>query len=225
MIQTDMPTKRSLPTGSRSLTLSALAGVVGPLLFVLVFTIDGFLRPGYSAIREPASDLGRGPNAWIFNTTLLIFGLLLIIFAIGFGQWLRSLIGGRRATICLVLLILSGVGAVTGGLFAEYVPGEPTTSLSGLMHGLGFLTLFGTLMIALLIIGWSLRKDPQWGSYGWYSLITALVAFLLNIVPVFIPGHEQIGGLLQRVMEIEAFAWYVVTGCRLLLLRNTSQKG
>ncbi len=39
----------------------ALARVVGPILFVGVFTLAGFLRPGYSPIHQAISDLGVGP--------------------------------------------------------------------------------------------------------------------------------------------------------------------
>jgi len=55
--------------GSRSPERAAgwlvVAGVLGPFLFVLLFTAAGLLRPGYSAVRQPVSDLGVGPNAWL----------------------------------------------------------------------------------------------------------------------------------------------------------------
>lgn len=41
------------------------------------------LRPGYSVVRQAVSDLGLGPNAWLQTTNFLVFGLLIIVFAIG----------------------------------------------------------------------------------------------------------------------------------------------
>jgi hypothetical membrane protein len=64
--------------------------------FVLVFTILGLLRPGYSPINQVVSNLGIGQDAWILNTDLVVFGLLSMLFAIGFYQAMRKSIGGKR---------------------------------------------------------------------------------------------------------------------------------
>jgi Protein of unknown function (DUF998) len=69
--------------------LVALIGVISPILCVQVFTLAGFLRPGYSPIHHVISDLGVGPDGWILNTDLVISGLLFIIFAFGFYQQMR----------------------------------------------------------------------------------------------------------------------------------------
>src|SRR5258708_5139895 len=73
-----------------------LAGVIGSILFVLVFTIQGLLRPGYSPINQVVSDLGIGQDAWILTTDLVVFGLLSMLFAIGFYQAMRKSIGGKK---------------------------------------------------------------------------------------------------------------------------------
>ena len=57
-----------VPTnGKRSIALRLClwAGVVGPILFVLVFTIDGFLQPHYSAMSQAVSYLAVASNGWI----------------------------------------------------------------------------------------------------------------------------------------------------------------
>lgn len=64
-----MPPPRSRTHGLHHL---ALAGVVGPPLFILVFTLAGWLRPGYSALRQEVSALGVGPMvAFGFSTRSL----------------------------------------------------------------------------------------------------------------------------------------------------------
>src|SRR5260221_11965295 len=70
-----------------------LAGVIGSILFVLVFTIQGLLRPGYSPINQVVSDLVIGQDAWILNTDLVVLGLLRRAFSIGFYQPFLSSIG------------------------------------------------------------------------------------------------------------------------------------
>ncbi len=69
-----------------------LAGVVGPPLFVAVFTLAGFLRPGYSPIHQAVSDLGVGSNAWLLDGGVIINGLLLIGFAVGFALSMRPML-------------------------------------------------------------------------------------------------------------------------------------
>ena len=204
----------------------ALAGVIGPILFELMFTIAGLLRPGYSPIRQAVSDLGVGPNAWIQNANFVVFGLLLIAFAIGFYRGMRSVISGGWLMACLVLLILSGAGMGGAGYFTVPDPNDPPELqvLQGILHMLCFLAAFVSPAIALVIIGWRLRQDAKWRGYGRYSMITGLVALVLIalVFLFFAPGSPlsevRIGGLVQRILALEVFAWHVVMGWRLFTL-------
>lgn len=198
------------------LFLSALLGIIAPVLFIVVFTIAGLLRPGYSPISQAASDLGRGANNWIFNIDLRVFGLLTILFAFGFFSFLRARVGKGSAISSLVLLCLSGLGAIGGSFFAEFDPHNPSTEASGLLHGASFLLLFIMFTLTLLVVGFAFLRVRSLHGYGYYSLLTALVTIILNIVPLFIPAYLHVGGLMQRILEIEAFAWYVVMGWLLI---------
>jgi Protein of unknown function (DUF998) len=88
MTQLEIRSTRWKWKGSIPSRLVALIGVVSPILCVLVFTLAGFLRPGYSPIHHVISDLGVGTDGWILNTDLITSSLLFIIFAIGFYHWL-----------------------------------------------------------------------------------------------------------------------------------------
>ena len=70
MAQLEIRSTRWRWKGSIVPRLVALIGVVSPILCVLVFTLAGFLRPGYSPIHHVISDLGVGPDGWILNTDL-----------------------------------------------------------------------------------------------------------------------------------------------------------
>jgi hypothetical membrane protein len=212
------------PFKLRLISLSALAGIIAPVFFIGVFTIAGFLRPGYSLISQVASDLGRGSDGWIFNWALRLFGVLTICFAPGFFLLLRSLVDRTKAITVLVLLCLSGLAAIGGGIFVELDPQNlAATATSGLLHGACFLTLVITLIIALFIVGSSFLPVPDLRKYGVYSLITALATVILNIVPLLVPTSLHIAGLLQRILETEAFAWYVVMGVLLLSFVRSQQ--
>lgn len=72
-----------------------LGGIIGPIIYVLTFLIDGWLRPGYSPLSEMINELGASePNPWIMGTAFVLNGLLLIGFAIGFYQIMFRVIGG-----------------------------------------------------------------------------------------------------------------------------------
>lgn len=195
----------------------ALAGVVGPLFFLLMLTMLGLLRPGYSAISQAGSDLGVGPNAWMLNSSFFITGLLLIAFAIGFFVEMRQLLGKRRRVACLVLLILSGIGFITLGIFTE----APATVTLHWTLGLPLATLPPVVVYA--IAGWQWQRVHGWRGYGWYSLLTVVgtVGSYLLTFAFFDPASPwsriHIGGLMERFFILVIFAWYIVIGWRVFI--------
>jgi len=207
-------TRQERSKGKRiiSVQLFALAGVVGPIFFVLMFTIAGWLVPDYSPLRQSVSSLGaEGPHTWIQNTNFVIFGLLLLAFAVGFFQQMREVLKREGLVVSTVLLVLTGAGLVNDGFFTE----GSVTTLHGLLHGLGFLIIFGSLIAALFLIGGQLRPIAAWRGYGWYSMITGLITLGLLVLSAALADPLQMAGLFQRFLAGEAFAWYVVMGCRL----------
>src|SRR5262245_19979914 len=75
---------RSLPysppgPGSRPalLAVSLIIGVVGPLLFIVVFLLEGATRSGYDPVRYPVSSLSIGTRGWIQAANFLMVGLSL----------------------------------------------------------------------------------------------------------------------------------------------------
>jgi len=60
--------------------LAAWAGILGPVLFVAIFTIEGWLRPDYQPLSTYVSALSLGPRGWIQMTNFVVFGILLLAF-------------------------------------------------------------------------------------------------------------------------------------------------
>src|SRR5512138_1322849 len=102
-------------------------GVIGPILFITVFLIEGANRPNYSPLRHPVSSLSYGDWGWMQRTNFVITGLLLFAFTIGLRRVLRSLKGsvwGPR------LIGLASIGLIGAGFFVAdplngYPPGTP----------------------------------------------------------------------------------------------------
>jgi hypothetical membrane protein len=204
--------------------LCGLAGVLGPLLFTGVYTIDGFLLPSYSALLEPISNLGvEGPATWIQNTNFVLSGLLLVAFAVAFYQQLRPLINRGWLIACTFFLVLTGGALASAGFFHTDLPGYPPVTLHGLIHDIIFFVVFFSLLFAISITGLQLRKTPGWRAFGWYSILTAL-GMLALFVLLAAMTDTHLAGLFQRIFEDEAFAWYVVMGFRFFTLERTQKR-
>ncbi len=59
------------------------AGMIGPAFFVTVFTVEGWLRPGYEPLKTYVSALSLGPRGWIQIANFILFGGLLFLFTRG----------------------------------------------------------------------------------------------------------------------------------------------
>src|SRR2546426_12804329 len=88
------------------LHLGAWPGIVGPILFTVVYTLDGWFQPHYSAIAQPVSYLSVAENGWIQIANFIVLALFVILFALSFSQWMRPLIASRWVLASTILLVL-----------------------------------------------------------------------------------------------------------------------
>lgn len=216
---------------ARRLTLTGLciwAGIVGPIVFFAVFTVDGALTPGYSAWSEPVSYLALGPAGWIQTANFIVLGVLLAAFAFAFFRRMRAVGGGAWLVTISILLVVSGLGYLLAGIFTSAPPGEPQNP----MHTVAFSTVFLPLGIAGVAAGVQLVRAVGWRAVGSYSILAGLVvlaAALGNLssflaptpqTPISSPASQQVlgglGGLANRVVVALALAWYVMLAVRML---------
>jgi hypothetical membrane protein len=210
------------------------AGIVGPLLFVLTFTFDGALTPGYSAINNAVSDLEFGAYGWIQRANFLLLGLLLIVFALAFLQAIRPVLPPGWRQLSAALLMCTSVGFLIASLFLPAARGESQRTVHAILHTVAFTLCFTSLGVACLLISVPFLNTHGWGGLGWYSLITGVVTLIPPLgnlfslfasapqTPISNPGAEfSGGGLINRVGIVIAFAWIVVLAVRLLRMQET----
>ncbi len=94
------------------LELAGLLIFVGTGQFLTAMMIGAAIRPSYSIATNTISDLGVGSSALLFNSSIIILGILIIISAL----LLRT---GLRSTVFAMLLVLTGIGAAGVGIFPE----------------------------------------------------------------------------------------------------------
>jgi hypothetical membrane protein len=211
--------RRTGPTPGRA-TLDrwlALGGLVGPIVFTLTYTVAALLRPGYSPVDQAISDLGVGEYAWALNGSLVLLGLLLVGFAVGFYRTIRPPSSAGLRLASAVLLASVGIGYAVAGIFDETDP---------LHWQLGAPLVYGGATFGFLPAGFLLRRDPAWRSWGSASLAFSVATLLLVVLTFYVfslytfvegdPSPEgPLGGLMERLLFTEILAWYAALGWRL----------
>jgi uncharacterized protein DUF998 len=206
--------------------ISAWAGVISMPEILAVLIVLGLLLPGYSAFSEYGSELGVGwYGAWAERVGVGIFGLLLIIFALGFHKSIAGLVTRRRLFAITTLLVLSGSGAIISGIFTVSNPS---------LHGLGGVMVFGFPTVAQVIAGQKLRSISGLSKYGTYTFVNGIAMLILDIfstfypifkfvpplVPMVLALQNQLTGVVQRIQIVVTWGWFSVTGVRSLRLKE-----
>lgn len=223
-----------------ALRLCIWAGIVGPLFFMVVLLIDGWLTPGYSAMTEVVSFLEVGSTGWIQCLNFVLTGLLFILFASGFFQWMRSQSSSGWLSVTTVLIALSGVGMIMAGLILPEAPGATQITVRWILHTIAFSMVFLPLGLACLFVGGKFIRTAGWRIHGVYSLLAGLFpifAGLGNLYSSFVVENASSalvsattsqpanGGLVNRVIIFIAFAWYVILASHILLRAKKVRKG
>ena len=193
------------------------AGLIGPLLFIVVFLIEGATRPGYSQWRHYVSQLATGPGGWSQVINFLLCGALVLLFAFG----LRASIAGTRGSIGGPVLIgLFGIALLVAGLFSTdpalgYPPGAAQVHTAhGMIHGLAGLTAFSLLPAAALVMAWHFAADPEARRWTLYSTIVGLLIVVCFICSTGVSVLDERGlwlnaptGFIQRIAIITGWTW------------------
>jgi len=203
-------------------------GAIGPLLFILVFLIEGVIRPGYSAWHNFVSDLGLSNQGWIQSANFLICGVLVLCFAFGLRQIFRS---GKGSTWGPLLLGIFGLSLIIAGIFVTdpslgyYPPGtsSSTHTLHGTIHGVNAPIAFGSLTIAIFVLARRFASDPAWRGWALYSLVTGIIfvgSFIASLAVAVLDGKGILPyapvGLLKRIAIIVGWVWIALLALQLL---------
>ncbi len=202
-------------------SLLLACGAIGPLLFILVFLIEGATRPGYSAWHNFVSSLSLGAQGWEQTANFLICGVLTLGFAIGLRRVLYPGVGSTWGPILLGIFGLCLIGA---GLFPTdpvlgYPPGAPSApTLHGALHILVSTVAFVALPAACFVLARRFAGDPAWRGWAAYSITTGIlvVVFLVAQDLVVSLNPNAPAGLLQRLSIIIGWSWVAFLAFRLM---------
>jgi len=176
--------KRTLPAAGALL-------MIGSAQCILAMIVSEALYQGYSIANNVISDLGVGISAMIFNPSIIIFGVLVIIAA-----YILFQDTGNR--IHSVLLFLAGGGAAMVGFFPLYW---------GIVHYISA----GTAFLAgglVAIVSFVYTRAP----FRWFSIV--LGSFSIAVLLLYISGiYLGIGrGGMERMIAYPVIIWTACYG-------------
>lgn len=184
------------------------SGIFTPLIAFACILLAIAHSPRFSWTENALSDLGvqQGVTAVLFNSGLVISGLLTLVFALGLSMCLRGKILGK---IGAFILVLDALALTAIGVFPENV--KPLH----LYASVAFFVLFPT---SLFFIGTALLQMSQ-TNLGLFTFSVAVVAALVWVIPygggVAVP---------ETLAALSASTWSIVLGFKLLKEASRSSK-
>ena len=196
--------------------LAGWAGMIGSALFVTVFTLEGWLRPGYDERSTFISELSIGPRGWIQIVNFIILGGLFLVFTRGVAAEFRE---GKASKAGPVLLAIIGFSFLVSGPLVTDLAATPRDqmSLHGILHGIFGALVFSLSPISCFVFWRRFRQDPKWQPLQWWTLaagiITTAAVILLSAStksPVIPNAFPPWNGLIQRMVIIPYLIWIFI---------------
>ena len=171
---------------------------IGSIQFILSIILSEALYPGYSTSNQTISSLGVGPSAIIFNSSILLLGIMGLIGVYFYHQVYKF-------TYFSILLALAYIGAIGVGIFTE---APSTFSLHVIFSFMAY--VFGGIAA---IASYKQQKQPM----STFSVI--LGTFSLIAIIILASGNYLglgIGGI-ERMVAYPLLLWLVGFGSQLII--------
>lgn len=198
------------------LKLATWAGIIAPVIFVAVFSIEGWLRPSYNALSTYVSALSLGPRGWIQIANFLVFGLLLFVFTRGVGSEIQS---GKASRGGVTLLTIIAACYFFSGPFVMDPDGTPLSQVTvhGTVHGILGAIAFLLMPISCFVYLRRFNADEKWHALrGWTLFLGTISAAALVVLtvttkfPQFQSTFADWDGLIQRSLIIPFMIWVFI---------------
>lgn len=193
----------------RGLKISAICGILTPILAFSCILLSITFAPDFSWTDNALSDLGVMPNptAILFNSGLIISGILGTVFALGLFSVLKGKSTGRAGTLLFLLdcLALAAIGA-----FSEN---------TGRMHfyvSIAFFVLFPFSML-LMTAHFVLKSRNRMAVFTFLVSVFAAAVWVVELWVRYVPGVA----IPETLSGIAASLWVIVTS--FIILRATSR--
>ena len=184
--------------------IAGACGITSQIVaFAAVFIAISY-SPWFSWTEHNISILGiEGRTTALFNSGLILAGLLSLMFAIGLKQ---SLLSSRLGRLGATSLMLGSVALAGIGIFPRTLD---------LPHDLSSVLFFVFITIALLLVGAAATAASQM-RWGTLSLMAGILIIIFRLVPWPWSG----GTIPQLLFCLPWSLWTVILGGELLVKTN-----
>jgi hypothetical protein len=186
-----------------------LAGIIAPIIFVTLFTIEGWLRPGYSPINMFVSELSLGTEGWTQIINFLITGFLIFLFGRGVAKQFTFKKAPKIGSICLQIIGLSLI--ISGPFITDPSAMFNQHSIHGIIHGIFGAIVFSLFPVTCFVFFHSFRNDLSWRVFArWTLAIGILLVIGIGFLKVSQFPQSSLfiwKGLIQRIILIAYMAW------------------
>jgi hypothetical protein len=173
----------------------ALAGIVGPVLFVVVLLAQDLLRSDYDPLAAATADPMIGPWGWVQQANFVVLGLLLMAFAVGLHRGVWAAGPGVAAP---AIVALSGLGLVVAGFFPMT---EDASDLVSAIRGVNNAIFAVSVGVGLVVMSWRFVRDVRWRGLADYAAATGVAWFVIaRITGAVAESGEAPYGLMRRAM-------------------------
>ncbi len=190
----------------RSKTQTALLATgFGGVLFVVTFLVLGARAPNYDTLRDTISALEFTPLGLAQRINFLVFGLMLMTFALALRRELGAGRGaGRGAVLIPTFQFLSGVGVAGDAIFIH----EP-------LHLVCDLIAFNSALLVLLLFAWRFSGDSPWKGWTAYSILTALLMMAFLTAFGFATHMGGPAGAFEKLASLTRTSWSLLLVAKL----------
>jgi hypothetical membrane protein len=209
MDQPDTTANESVPRTFWHTTLLC-CGIIGSLLFNVIYFSFGAITPYYDMMRQPIGDLQLIRHGWIQSANCIVVGLFICAFAVGLRKELASGFG----SISIPLLhILTAFGLILTGIFIH----PP-------VHALVSIFTLASLVISFLLFARRFAGDARWKGWATYSIVT--IVLMLVLLFAFLNAQSRNGpyaGVFERLIVVVRLVWSILFILKLLSGRRLAR--
>ncbi len=186
--------------------IAGLCGIICPLasLSFTALAISNSLswfRWTDNALSDLAGTQATATAAALFNSGLIIGGLLSIIFAVGLMQVLRKRMLGLIGTF---IFLLAGISLFAIGVFPE---------TAGRIHAYVSVAFFTLFPISLFLIGGSMVSEQSERILGYATILFGMFA-VISAAPIILARVDDVG-IHELLAALSGSVWSIVFGIKL----------
>lgn len=183
------------------LRLVAFCGIISPIITFVLISLAIFNTSWFSWTENALSDLGvEGIEATLFNSGLILGGILYIPFALGIERFFRNQTLGK---IGASILLLADVLLIAIGIFPETAPNKIHLYVS-----VGF---FLSLALSLLIQGTAMIQTPAERKLGTFTMLIVII----GLAPWILHPWKGVA-IPELIAALAATIWSCVMSMKLL---------